>query len=158
MELYEILDHLNIQYDKMEHQAVYTIEQAGRIRGKLEGTGCKNLFLKNKTGAFFLLILSDYKRADLKSLSAALNTGRLTFAGEEELEKILGLHPGSVTPFGIINDGENRVTLLIDRDLKEKLLLFHPNVNTATISVSYQDLERFIRYENHRYLLVEMVC
>ena len=140
--IFEVLTELKIDFQKLEHEAVYTVEQSRQLRifEKLAGQPCKNLFLRNKRGDYFLLVLPADKRADLKLIAKLLSLPRLSFASEEELEKILGLHTGAVTPLGIINDAEKKVQLIIDAELQGKKLLLHPNTNTATIALAFEDL------------------
>lgn len=154
MNVYEILKKLNIIYSEVEHEAVYTVEEAKKIKNMIEGVGCKNLFLKDKEN-FYIYILKDDKRADLKLLKELINTSKLHFASEEELNNLLGLIKGSVTPFGIINDKEHKVIILIDEDLENSKLLFHPNINTKTISIEYNDLIEFIKYQTNKYLIIK---
>ena len=150
MELFELLDKLEISFQMLEHAAVYTVEESRRLKifEKLDGQACKNLFLRNKRGEFFLLTLPADKRADLKLIAKLLNLPRLSFASEEDLEKILGLHTGSVTPLGIINDTNKKV--------QGKKLLLHPNRNTATISLAFEDLIKISLHTEHNYSLVEL--
>lgn len=101
-----------------------------------------------------MYVLPDEKRADLKSLGKQNNLGHLSFGNEEKLWDLLKLKSGGVSPFGIINDKENIVTLLIDSELQSKLLLFHPNDNTKSLNIKYIDLIKFVEYTNHKYLLV----
>ena len=154
MDLYEVLKKLNIEFKEIEHKAVFTIEQAQGIKDKIEGLGCKNLFLTDKNGKYILLVLSENKKANIKQIEKIVNTSHLSFAKETELKNILQLEQGSVTPFGILNDNDNKVMIVIDKDLKGKKLLFHPNVNTKTISISYDDLIKFIEFEKHNYKLI----
>ena len=93
--------------------------------------------------------------ANIKEIGAFVESNRLSFASAERLKNVLDLIPGSVTPFGIINDIENKVTLIIDKELQNQRLLFHPNTNTKTMSVTYDDLIKFIEYEKHKYILEE---
>ncbi len=158
MEPVKLLAELGIEYRAMEHAAVYTVEESRRLRifEQLGGAACKNLFLRTKRGDYFLLTLPADKRADLKLVAKALNLPRLSFASEEDLEKLLGLHTGAVTPLGIINDVNKKVRLIIDAELQGKTLLLHPNVNTATIAVAFEDLLKLIRYTEHEYRLAEL--
>ena len=153
MDIYEIFDELNISYCEAEHPPVYTVSEAQAIKDVIEGTGSKNLFLTDGK-QYFLLVLDENKRANLKELAMRLNSARLSFASEEELLKILGLQSGSVSPFGIINDTLKLVTVIIDQSLAHKKLLLHPNINTKTVSVMYDDLLRFIEYTAHAYIVV----
>lgn len=154
MDIYDILKKLNINYSEIEHEALYTVEDAKKIVNMIDGLGCKNLFLKDKDN-YYIYILKDDKKADLKLLSKLINSSKLHFASEEELYNILGLTKGSVTPFGIINDKSHLVTILLDKDLENKKLLFHPNINTKTISIDYSDLVKFIEYQNNKYIIIE---
>ena len=115
----------------------------------INGVGGKTLFLKDKNN-YYLYLLDDTKKADLKSIAKTLNIGRLSFGSEEELYNKLKLKRGSVTPLGIINDNGS-VILIIDKDLKNKKILTHPNINSATISIEYEDLIKFINYCNNKY-------
>lgn len=135
MMIYEILEKLNIIYQEIEDQAVYTVEQAKKIEKGIEGIGCKNLFLTNKKGKYYLVILEENKKANIKEIKKLINQSHLSLASNSELNQILNLEQGSVTPFGIIYDNENKVELILDKDLKNKKLLFHPNINTKTISI-----------------------
>ena len=158
MNVLKVLAELGIKFELLEHEAVYTVEESRRLRifEKLNGQPCKNLFLRNKRGDYFLLVLPADKRADLKLVAKLLNLPRLSFASEEELEKILGLHTGAVTPLGIINDDAKKVRLIIDAELQNKILLLHPNTNTATISIAFADLLKIILHTEHKYSLSEL--
>ncbi len=152
MTIYEILEKLNIIYQEIEEQAVYTVEQAKKIQKRIEGIGCKNLFLTNKKGKYYLVILEKNKKANIKEIKKLINQSHLSLASNSELNQILNLEQGSVTPFGIIYDNENKVELILDKDLKNKKSFFHPNINTKTISIQFQDLIKFIEYEKHNYI------
>lgn len=158
MNILKLLAELGIKFELLEHEAVYTVEESRRLRifEKLNGQPCKNLFLRNKRGEYFLLVLPADKRADLKLVAKLLNLPRLSFASEAELEEILGLHTGAVTPLGIINDGAKKVRLVIDAELQDKTLLLHPNTNTATISLAFADLLKLILQTEHEYFLVTL--
>lgn len=151
MNLYEILKKLDINFEEIEHEPVFTVEQAQVIKNNIEGTGCKNLFLTDKNGKYILVILEENKKANIKQIEKIVNTVHLSFADVSELQNVLKLEKGSVSPLGIINDIDNRVVIIIDKDLKEKKLLFHPNINTKTISITYEDLIKFIEFERHNY-------
>lgn len=156
MKILDFLDELHIPYEKTEHKPVYTVAESRElhIADTLNGLPCKNLFLKSKKGQYFLLVLPAEKRGDLKNVASSLGLPRLSFAAEQELLDILFLHPGSVTPLSLVNDTEKKVTLILDGDLKGNRLLLHPNTNTATISLTFDDLLRFVRYVDHSYLML----
>ena len=118
----------------------------------MEGIGCKNLFLKDAKKKLFLYTLPEDKRADLKLLPEKINSKRLSFANENDLQTNLNLIPGSVTPLGIINDKEQNVTVVLDKELKNNKILIHPNRNTATIGIEYADLIKFIKNCGNDYL------
>lgn len=153
MDILKVLDNLNIKYNLAEHEAVYTCEQAQIVKSLIKGTGCKNLFLYNKTD-YYLIVLPDDKKADMKVIAKQIGSKRLSFCSEQKLRDILKLKPGSVTPLGIINDTENVVTLVIDSELKGSTLLFHPNTNNKTISICFDDFIKFIEAQKHRYIFI----
>lgn len=152
MDILDVLDKLNIKYNMQEHKAVYTVEEMQEIFLDMEGIGCKNLFLKDAKKNLFLYTLPEDKRADLKTLPEKINSKRLSFANENDLQTYLGLIPGAVTPLGIINDKEQKVTVVLDKELKNNKVLIHPNRNTATISIKYDDLIKFIKYCRNYFL------
>ena len=149
IDIYEVLNKLNIEYQMVEHEEVFTAEQSKHIKNMIEGVGGKTLFLKDKNN-YYLYLLDDERQANLKFLSKSLNMGRLSFGNEDELYDKLKLKKGSVTPLGIINDNSS-VILIIDKTLKGKKILTHPNINTATVSIRYDDLIKFIKYCNNTY-------
>lgn len=153
MDILNILNDLNIKYELLSHQAVYTVEEAKQIENMIEGVGCKNLFLKDKHKNYFIFVLEENKRANLKELANYLKVSKLSFATSEELKVILNLEPGSVTPLSIINDKENLVTLILDQELNNNKILVHPNTNTKTVSLLFEDLIKFIEYTNHKYII-----
>lgn len=152
MEILEVLDKLNIKYEIQEHKPAYTVDDLKDVFLNMEGIGCKNLFLKDAKKNLFLYTLPEDKRADLKTLPEKINSKRLSFANENDLQTYLGLIPGAVTPLGIINDKEKKVTVVFDKELKNNKVLIHPNRNTATISIKYDDLIKFIKYCGNYFL------
>jgi Ala-tRNA(Pro) deacylase len=145
-QVYNLLEKLEIPYTQHNHPPVYTVEQAKKHWTQIQGAHCKNLFLRNKKGNHhYLVILEATKAADLKALRRKLGEDGLSFASPKRLKKYLGLEPGAVSPFGLINDHENQVKVVIDQDLKSsKIVNFHPNVNTATLGISFADFKRFL--------------
>lgn len=144
--IYDILDKLGIKYEVVEHEPVHTMEDMDRLGLPKKGILCKNLFLRDTKGKRHFLITADEKsKVDLKSLARQLETSNVSFASAERLEKYLKLKQGSVTPLGLINDKEHAVEFFIDRSLlKAKSIGVHPCDNTATIFLSYQDLDKFL--------------
>jgi Ala-tRNA(Pro) deacylase len=144
--VYDVLEELGIRYRRYEHPAVFTVEEAERYWAGIPGTHCKNLFLRNRKGdVHYLVVLPHSRRADLKGLAASLGEDRLTFASSERLMTNLGLTAGAVSPFGLINDRQRKVRVAVDTDLRQASEVgFHPNVNTATITISFEGFERFL--------------
>lgn len=151
MEPCNTLNKLNIEYKEIEHQAVYTSIEAEFIKDLIDGEGVKNLFLKSSKKKYYLVLTPDTKKVDLKFLSTIVGSN-LSFANEERLKEILKLEKGSVTPLGIINDTNHEVTVLIDKELKDKLILVHPLINTKTISIKMPDLIKLIEDFQNEYL------
>jgi len=149
-----LLEKLNIAYTRHEHPPVYTVEEARRYYSGMKGAQCKNLFLRNGKGnRHYLVILEDSKRADLKQLAEKAGESKLGFASPKRLLKYLGVEPGSVSAFGLINDLEKEVVVVLDKDLlKDEWINFHPNVNTATLTISVDDFMRFLEHCGNRIL------
>jgi Ala-tRNA(Pro) deacylase len=149
----DLLNNENIEYKLIEHEAMYTIDQMVQA-GLTDGYAiCKNLFLRDYKGLnHYLVILLENKKADLKALALKLGSSRLSFASENRLNQYLKLKKGAVSPFGIINDSFHEVTLVIDKDLKQQEKVgFHPNDNTATVILSYEDFNKIIgKFENEK--------
>jgi Ala-tRNA(Pro) deacylase len=145
-QVYDVLTALGIAFEGHEHPPVFTVEEASRHWAGIVATHCKNLFLRNKKGNIhYLVILEHTKQADLARLVERLGDDRLSFASPERLQKHLGLTPGSVSPFGLINDRDHQVRVVLDADLKNsERIAFHPNVNTATIVLTWSDFQRFL--------------
>ena len=147
----EALDGLGIPYIRHEHPPVATVEAAEKHWSGLKGAHCKNLFLRNYKGNRHYLVIAPVTRGiDLKRLNAALGEDRLSFASPERLRRWLGLEPGSVSPFGLINDETRHVRVVCDEALRTSAALgFHPNVNTATLEISLADFERFLAWRGN---------
>ncbi|HEY1910718.1 MAG TPA: prolyl-tRNA synthetase associated domain-containing protein [Vicinamibacterales bacterium] len=142
----EALNALGIPFVRHEHPPVATAEEAARYWSGIDGTHCKNLFLRNQKGnRHYLVVLEHTKRADLKAVAEQIGDGKLSFASPDRLMSHLGLTPGSVSPFGLINNHDHAVRLVLDRDLQAADKLgFHPNINTATFVISAPDFARFV--------------
>ena len=146
-EVYGTLDKMGIDYRVIEHQPVYTIEEMEGI-GFPEGTEVvKNLFLRDAKGKrHFLVILAGDKTANLKELGGAVGAGNLSFASPERLQKYLKLEKGAVSPLGILNDETAAVEVILDRGLENHNMVgVHPNVNTATVLLRFQDIVGIIQ-------------
>jgi Ala-tRNA(Pro) deacylase len=145
------LDALGIAYRNHEHAAVFTVEEAKALRGELAGGHIKNLFLRNKKEEMWLVVAEEDKRIDLKALGERLGAGKLSFGSADRLLRYLGVLPGAVTPFGIINDKHRKVNVVLDRDLMGfNPVNAHPLVNTMTTALAPQDLVKFLEAEGHK--------
>jgi len=156
--VYAALDALGIRYDRHEHPPVFTAEDAAKFWDPIPGVQCKNLFLRNKKGdRHYLVVVEIAKRVDLKDLVQLVGDDRLSFGSPERLMAKLGLTPGSVSPFGLIHDADASVRVLIDQDLRgAERLIFHPNINTASVVVSWADLERFLATRRNSVRIVSL--
>jgi Ala-tRNA(Pro) deacylase len=157
-ELYELLRQLDIRYEYHEHPPLATIEEAV-VHWKNYNSGlCKNIFFRNHKGnRHYLVILEHLRLLDIHDLEKRLRQGKLTFASDQRLRKYLGVEPGSVSPFGLINDREKHVHLFIDEKLNEsERLAFHPNTNTASLVVSKSDFLKFLDYTGNSYEFIKM--
>lgn len=144
--VYEALDRLGLAYECHEHPAVYTVEEALQHWAGIDATHCKNLFLRNKKGNRHYLVVAEHSRPiDLRRISELVGDDRLSFGSPERLMKYLGLTPGAVSPFGLINDRVHEVVVIVDAGLKQATRVgFHPNVNTATVVLAAGDFQKFL--------------
>lgn len=152
-ELYKLLDELSISFEYHEHPPVATIADAIEHWREYHSGRCKNIFFRNHKGdRHYLVILEHLNQLNIHDLEKRLKQGKLSFASPERLRKYLGVQPGSVSPFGLINDIERNVHVFIDDKLLEfERLAFHPNDNTATLVVSRTDLIKFIEHLGNSY-------
>ena len=155
--LLALLDDLGVGHSTARHPPVYTVEEASTHTGHLPGGHCKSLFLKDKKGALWLLVCLDHRRIDMNLLAKAIGAGRLSFGKPELLEEVLGLTPGAVTPFALVNDPEHRVRVLLDRAMLEHdQLNYHPLTNTATTTIASADLRRFLDWAGHEVQVLDL--
>jgi Ala-tRNA(Pro) deacylase len=142
----ERLSSLGIAYERFEHPPVPTVEEAAKHWAGIDAAHCKNLFLRNQKGnRHYLVVMAFTKRADLRAVANQIGDGKLSFASPERLMTYLGVTPGSVSPAGLINDREHHVRVFLDRDLKNAARIsFHPNVNTATLTIAFSDFQRLL--------------
>ena len=144
------LEGLGIETSTVEHPAVFTVDEARRLRGELPGAHSKSLFLRNKKGQMWLVVTLEDRSIDLKELGFRLESGRLSFGSPERLMRHLGVIPGAVTPFAVINDSEQAVQVALDRLMLEREPLnFHPLDNTKTTAIAAADLLRFLEATGH---------
>ncbi len=161
---YDLLDSLGIEYDRIDHEAVMTIDACAEV-DKVLGEGpdgaevCKNLFLCNRQETvFYLLMLPGAKKFNTKEVSSQLGVARLSFAKENFMEEFLDITPGSVSVMGLMNDKDNKVQLLIDEDLlKEKYFGCHPCINTSSLRIKVKDLtDKFLPAVHHEPIIVKL--
>ncbi len=148
--LYADLAALGIAYEVHEHAPVFTVEESSRHTRHIQGAHTKNLFLKDKAGAFWLVTVPDEARVDLKALPAAIGSGRVSFGKAEDMERLLRITPGSVTALAAINDSAGQVRVILDAGLvAAEIVNCHPLRNSATLSLSPQDLVRALSHWHH---------
>jgi Ala-tRNA(Pro) deacylase len=151
-----LLDDLGIETSTVEHPAVFTVDEARRLRGKLPGAHSKSLFLRNKKGRMWLVVALEDRDIDLKTLGDRLGAGRFSFGSADRLMRYLGVIPGAVTPFAVINDHERVVQIVLDSQmLSVEPLNFHPLDNTKTTAISTEGLLRFLEATDHTPELLE---
>lgn len=144
-ELFALLDQLGIEHSTIEHPPIFTVEEGRPWHDRIPGLHCKNLFIKDRKGGIWLVVMPGDKRADLARLEKLLAAPRFSFARPEILEQLLELTPGSVTPFGLINDRRRQVKVVLDRDMLEaEWVNFHPLHNAASTTLRSADLQRFV--------------
>ena len=157
--VYDLLDALEIEYDRVDHEAAETMEVCARIDEILEALICKNLFLCNRQGTmFYLLMMPGDKPFRTKELSAQIGSARLSFAGADKMLEYLDILPGAVSVMGLMNDRENNVQLLIDEDvLKGEYVGCHPCVNTSSLRLKTRDvIEKILPKVGHNYRVVHL--
>ncbi|HET9685800.1 MAG TPA: prolyl-tRNA synthetase associated domain-containing protein [Pseudolabrys sp.] len=150
-QLFAELDSLGIKHSTVKHPPLFTVEQSRALRGQIPGGHTKNLFLRDKKYAIYLVVALEEAHIDLKGLHRRLGaSGRFSFGSSDLLREVLGVEPGAVTPFGAINDTEGRVAVVLDAAMMEqKTLNYHPLVNTMTTSISREDLVKFLESTGH---------
>lgn len=158
--VYDLLDSLEIEYVRTDHEVADTMEACNAIDAVLDVTICKNLFLCNRQKTnFYLLMMPGDKPFKTKELSAQINSARLSFASAEDMERLLDITPGSVSVMGLMNDTENKVQLLVDEDvIKEEYLGCHPCINTSSIKLKSADVwEKVLPAVKHGMITVKLV-
>jgi Ala-tRNA(Pro) deacylase len=150
-EVLRVLQELGIPFARHEHPPVYTVAEAELHWEGIKGAHCKNLFLRNQKGnRHFLVVLEHKRRLDMRHLGEILQVGRLSFASDERLARYLGLTSGAVSAFGLINDRDREVEVILDESLNETgEINFHPNVNTATLTIAFGDFLKFLAWTGH---------
>jgi len=146
-DLYRVLDSLGVAWTTRRHAPAFTVEQGNEVWGDIPGVHCKNLFLKDAKSKLWLVVAPADRRIDLKALPAVIGSARLSFGSADRLREALGIEPGSVTPFALINDARRRVHVVLDAWMMEQPLInYHPLRNDATTTVSPAGLLSFVRW------------
>ncbi len=152
-QLYTLLDEIGIAYRKTEHPAFATCDASGDFYQKHHmGVDCRNCFMQNRRGKkHYLVVMEKHKHIDIPQLAAFLGENKkMGFASPERLQKYLGLTPGSVTPFGLLFDVDRAVDVVLDKDLlKHQYIHFHPLRNTASLTITVEDFQKFLRHCGH---------
>lgn len=156
-EVYEFLQAQGVTYEVTEHKAVYNMDELAEVELPYPEADAKNLFVRDdKKSSYYLITVRGSKRVDLQEFRKSYGTRRLSFASAEDLERLLGLFPGSVTPLGLLNNAEKNVKLFLDSDFGEDDLIgVHPNENTATVWLKAGDLVRLIREHGNEVELIK---
>lgn len=157
-EVIELLNKRNIKYELVEHDEVHTIEDMDKLGLLDKGYVCKNLFLRNANGkVHYALSCGHEKNVDIKNLADKIGSTRLSFASDERLKKYLGLEPGYVSPFGVINDENQSVIFVFDKELiGKKNVGFHPNTNKATIFLDFDEVAKIIKKHGNEIIYINM--
>lgn len=155
-----LMDHLRalgIAFTLYHHEAVFTVAQSEAVDAQIEGTHCRNLFLRDKKKNNFLLVLQNATEVDIKKLPPVIGSDKLSFGSAERLWEYLGVRPGSVCPYAIINDTGHAVKILLDKSMMEtEIVNYHPLLNTMTIGVKPADLIKFIESTGHTPHIVDL--
>ncbi|MFA5947519.1 MAG: prolyl-tRNA synthetase associated domain-containing protein [Candidatus Gracilibacteria bacterium] len=156
-DIYKFLDDNGIVYQRFDHPAVFTCEEADRLCPIMPGVGTKNLFLRDKNGKrHFLVSVGKEKNVDLKKLKDIIGVSKLGFASEERLKEHLGVTPGSVTLLGLINDPACDVEVFIDEAIWNQSLQCHPLVNSATLVVEFEGMKKFFELVKHTPTIIDI--
>ena len=150
-ELIKLLEIRGYDYDFHEHNALFTVEESNKLRGEIKGLHSKNLFLKNKKNNFYLFSCEEFSKINLKTISKSLDLGNVSFAKKEYLLELLGVSPGSVTPFALLNNTDNNVEFYLEDKLYcSQFVNFHPLTNKATVTMKCSEFIEFMIENNKK--------
>ena len=150
-DLFELLRAKGLDFQIHDHDPLFTVEDSENLRGEIKGSHTKNLFLKNKKNNFFLFSCDENAKVDLKLFSKSINAKNLSFANEKYLQEYLGIKPGSVSPYSLLNDKDSLVKFYLDEKLvKSEIINFHPLINTTTITLKTSEFINFLLENNKR--------
>ena len=149
-DLFERFSDLGIDTETHSHSPVYTVEESRQLRGTLPGAHCKTLYFKDKKGALWLCVVEESRRMNIRGLSDLIGSARLSFAQPDRVKSDLGVEPGAVTPFALINDTACRINVVLDADvMAAEIAYFHPLVNDRTTAIAPEDLLKFLQAGGH---------
>ena len=155
--LYALLRELRIPFEVHKHAPLHTVEESRHLRGRIPGAHCKTLFLKDRRNALFLVVCLEHRRLDMRWLQSVIGSARLSFGRPDLLMDVLGVRPGAVTPFALMNDRESRtVRVALDTEMMSMPILnYHPLHNEATVSLAREDFQRFLASCGHKVVAVD---
>jgi len=155
-QLFSFLDRLGIEHQTTQHPPIFTVDEGRGWHDKIPGTHCKSLFLTDGKGGFWLVVILEDKRADLGKIAKRIGAGRLSFAKPKMLAEILGLTPGSVTPFALLNDADKRVKIILDEEMLAcEKITNHPLHNAASTTLRSADFLKFIKALDYEPIIIE---
>ncbi len=156
-QLLQVFDKIGVNYTLHHHDRAFTVAESQHLKDDIPGLHCRNLFVKDKKGAMFLVTAANETEIDMKKLAPAIGAGRLSFASAERLMTHLGIYPGAVCPFAAINDRAHDVQIVLDQKMIDAdLVCVHPLDNAMTVSLSPQDLMTFLAHTGHKPQILDM--
>ena len=156
--LFNLFDEINIKTTTYRHPRLHTVEESRKLRGEILGEHCKSLFLKDKKDNYLLVVMSEDRALDMKALfkSQQINVGRLSFVSADKMFDMLGIKPGAVTPFCLINVKHSNLKIILDKQMMEHdIVNYHPLHNEATTSIKPKDLLKFIHHFNFNPTIID---
>ena len=155
--LMENLKSIGVDFTLHHHEAVFTVEESEKLDSEIPGTHCRNLFLRDKKKKNFLVVLQNGTEVDMKKLPPVIGSDRLSFGSADRLWEYLGVRPGSVCPFAVVNDTDQQVKILLDKSMMETdVVNYHPLLNTMTVSLKPADLVKYIETTGHEAHIVDL--
>ena len=156
-DLFKILQDLEIEYECHHHEAVFTVAESEKLDRDILGVHCRNLYLRDKKKKNFLVVAANETEVDMKTLQEKLGSGRLSFGSADRLWEFLGIRPGSVCPFTVINDKDHHVQVVLDAHMmKGEIVNYHPLDNTMTIGLSPDNLLKFFDHTGHKPIILDL--
>ncbi len=156
-DLFKILQGIDIKYECHTHEATFTVEQSDKLKADIPGVHCRNLYLRDKKKKNFLIVAANETEIDMKTLQEKLDCGRLSFGSGDRLWEFLGIRQGSVCPFTVVNDPDHHVQVVLDAAMmRGDIVNYHPMDNTMTISITPQDLLKFLGHTGHTPITLDL--